>query len=119
MKTKRKLKYSQISHGCEEEVALFKSIFGEETFVTEKKAMSVAHSFYWDWLAEETLSEKALKSYEESRDQARKIYWEIYRKARGGLPEADWEVINQAWESLPKARAKAWAREYINDKEDG
>lgn len=76
---------------CKEQVAIFRKMSGARVEITEAWCVEHAGVFSWKWAAEKLLSTPARKAYREAVALARKSYDE--------------------------ARALAWARAYITDRE--
>lgn len=94
------LKQLIVAVACEDQVELFKRLFGDSVEVTVERAVSVADRFDWDWAAGRLLSPAARKAFNEAEAAARKEYN---------------EVVVPAWWAYREAKAAAFAEAYIAD----
>ena len=98
---------------CEEQVAIFRKLFGAQVEITEALCVEHARVFSWEWAAEELLSAPARKAYDEAAALADKAYREAVALADKAYDEA----IAPAVKACDEAIAPAWARAYITDRE--
>lgn len=87
---------------CEEQVAIFRKLFGAQVEITEARCVEHAGVFSWNWAAENLLSALADKAYREAVALEDKAYDEAAALADKAYREA---------------AALAWARAYITDRE--
>ncbi len=89
---------------CAPQLERFRFLFGTEVRVTEQTARTFAHTFSWNWAADELLSPRAASAFRSSAHDAWLLWVNLEPGARGALRYA-------------QTLATAWAREYIKDGE--
>ena len=118
---------------CEEQVRLFKKMFGDSVLVTEELCVKYAGKFNFVWASENLLSVEGQQAYKAIVRQAWEAYVAIERPAgeaydavtRSALEayaavtrsalEAYVAVNRSALEAYDVEQAKAFALAYIND----
>ena len=85
---------------CQEQVNLFKELFGSEVKVTVRKAQSVASKFDWNFAAAHLLSSSGYTEYDKVRAPALSEYK---------------KVCAPAWAEYDKVCATTFAALYISE----
>jgi hypothetical protein len=105
---------------CEDQVALFREMFGESVVVTVARARTVAGLFNWEWAARNLLDGTARAEYGRVTGPARAEYERVedlagaeYERVRGQARAEYERVRGQAWAECERAQGQAFAAAFI------
>ena len=101
----------EMVRACEEQVAKFRELFGNEVLVTVELAVQHAADFDWDWAARKLLSAPARAAY----NAAVAPEWDAYEASEAAADAAYDAATAAAWAAYEAARAPAWATAFIQD----
>ncbi len=99
---------------CENQVKVFKKLFGDSTTVTVKKCVKYACKFDWDWAAKYMLSAKLWRKYDRQKNLLLKKYdrqidllWSKYERQRDLLSA---KAEYGQWLKYERQRGLLWSK---------